>query len=255
MSSAGTGAPKLFLTAVIDKVSIRDAHVDTDSAFLMVSSALHDRLRSRFAINSFKNSSPNIVGVAGESAEVGGYIDIPLQIAGIEVAHSLLVVTNLSFPILIGMDVLLPHAAKMSLGSATPLEVSERVCYVCLEQRTNLYPSYRSAPAVAGVTECTTVAPKSTSLVTVRLPRAVHNASTVVIEPLNSTVVILGSAALHAVCAPIADVCRDAVVNNSDKPIKIFVGFPVASVNPVRFVLKSLKAAATAYRLLHESKL
>ena len=90
---------------------------------------------------------------------------------------------------------------------------------------------------------------------TVRLPRAVQDAFTVVIEPLNSTVVILGCAALPAVCAPVADVCRVAVVNNSDKPIEMLAGFPVASVNTVRPASKSSQDTATAPRLPHESKL
>ena len=148
------------------------------------------------------------------------------------------------------MDVLQPHAAKMSLGGAAPLELSARVCDVSLEQRTNSNPSYRSAPAVACVSESNTVAPKSASLVTVRLPCAVQNASTVVIEPLNSTVVILGCAALPAVCAPIGDVCRVAV-NNSDKPIDICAGFPIAYIDPVRPVSKSSQAAVTASGLPH----
>ena len=110
---------------------------------------------------------------------------MPLQIAGIEVAHPLLVVTNLSFPLLIGMDVLQPHAANVSLGSAAPLKLSARVCDVCLEQRTNSNPSYRSSFVVACAAESITLAPNSASLVTVRLPHGVQNASTVLIEPLN----------------------------------------------------------------------
>ena len=153
------------------------------------------------------------------------------------------------------MDMLQPHAAKMSLGSAPPLELRSRVCDVCLEHRTNLTPSYRSVPAVACVSESTTVTPKSASLVTVRLPRAMQDASTVVIEPLNSTVVILECAAQPTVCAPIAYVCRVSVVNNSDKPIDFCAGFSIASVNPVRPVSKSSQAAATASRLPHESRL
>ena len=121
MSSAGTGAPQLFSKAVIDEVLIGDALVDICSAFSMVSSARYDRLPSRPSINLFRNSAPDIVGVGGASAEVRGYIDVHLQIAGIKVVHPLLVVSNLSFSLLIGMDVLQPHAEKMSLGSAAPL--------------------------------------------------------------------------------------------------------------------------------------
>ena len=153
------------------------------------------------------------------------------------------------------MDVLQPHAAKMLLESAAPLELSSRVCDVCLEQRTNPSSSYGSSPTVACVAKSTTVAPKSASLVTVRLPRAVQDASTVVIDPLNSTVVILGCAALPAVCAPVAEFCRVAVVNSSDKPIEILAGVFVASVNTVGPASKSSQATATALRLPLMSKL
>ena len=93
------------------------------------------------------------------------------------------------------------------------------------------------------------------SLVTVRLPRAVQDALTVGFEPLNSTVVILGCAALPAVCTPVADVFRVSVVNNSDKPIEMFAGFPVAFVNTVRPASKSSQSTATATRIPLESKL
>ena len=49
--------------------------------------------------------------------------------------------------------------------------------------------------------------------------------------------------------------CRVAVVDHSEKPIDILAGFPVAFVNSVRLVSKSFQAAATAFRLSHESKL
>ena len=68
---------------------------------------------------------------------------------------------------------------------------------------------------------------------TVRLPCEMQDASTVVIEPLHSSLVILGSAALFAICVPIADVCRVAVMYNSDMQIKILAGFHAVSVNSV----------------------
>ena len=70
MSSAGTGAPQLFSEAVIDGVLIRDALVDTGSAFSILSFAFYDHLPSRHSIKSFKNSTPDIVGVGGASTEV-----------------------------------------------------------------------------------------------------------------------------------------------------------------------------------------
>ena len=85
----------------IDSVHVREALVDTGSAFSMLSIALYAKLPSKPPIQPFKNPAPDIVGVGGASAEVKGYVDVPLQLAGFEVAHPLLVVTDLSFPILV----------------------------------------------------------------------------------------------------------------------------------------------------------
>ena len=63
VSPADTLVSQLISDAVIDGVLIRDALVDTGSAFSIVSSALYDRLPTRPAINSFENSATEIVGV------------------------------------------------------------------------------------------------------------------------------------------------------------------------------------------------
>ena len=117
-----------------------------------------------------------------------------------------------------------------------------------------------SSPTVACVAESATVALKSAalksaSLVTVRLPRAVQDASTVVIKPLNSTFVIFGCVTRSAVCSQVFDVCRVAVLNMFNNPIEILAVFPVASVNTVRPASKSSHTAATAPRLPHKAKL
>ena len=75
VASAGTGAPELFTETVIDGVRGCDALVDTGSAFSMLSSVLYEQLPSRPAINRFRSSAPDIVGVGGASAEVWGYVD------------------------------------------------------------------------------------------------------------------------------------------------------------------------------------
>ena len=81
----------------------------------MLSTALYAKLSSKTSIQPFKKHAPDIVGVGGTSAEVKGYVDVPLQLAGVEVAHPLLGVTDLSFPILVGTDILRAHSATMSL--------------------------------------------------------------------------------------------------------------------------------------------
>ena len=133
---------------MIDGVLIRDAIIDTGSAYSIMNSTLHDRLPSRPSINSFKNSAPDIVAVGDASAKVIGYIDVPRQIAGIEVAHSLLVVSELPFAMLIGMDVLRPHAASLSVCDSTSLKLRNSMCPVCLECRAETKRELRKAPAV-----------------------------------------------------------------------------------------------------------
>ena len=91
----------MFSEAVIDKVQIRNSHVDIGSAFSMMISTLYDRFPSRPSINSCKSSAPDIVGVVGASPDLRHYIDGPLQIAKIEVAYPLLVISNRLFSLLI----------------------------------------------------------------------------------------------------------------------------------------------------------
>ena len=240
---------------MIDGVRVRDALVDTGSVFSMLNSVLYDQLFSRPAICSFSKSAPDIVGVGGASAEVRGYVDVPLQIASIEIAHPLLVVTSLAFPLLIGMDILQPHAAIMSLGHAAPLELSVHLCDVCLEKRTDPKPKYRSAPPIACIIEQTLFSAKSAVVVPVKLPRSHQQLSTVAIEPLNSTILILGCAACPAVCEPNTGTCRIAVVNPTDEPIELLAGFPIASVAAVQLATTHARTAVTTPRLSHESKL
>ena len=90
-----------------------------------------------------------------------------LQLAGVKVAHPLLVVTNLSFPILVGTDILRAHSATMSFGNAVPLRLNARVCDVCLEQQTELSREFWCAPPAVCTTYPVTIPPRTTALVRV----------------------------------------------------------------------------------------
>lgn len=46
-----------------------------------------------------------------------GYVDVPVVIADVEIRHLLIVVEKHEYPLLIGMDVVLPHAAILDLGA------------------------------------------------------------------------------------------------------------------------------------------
>jgi hypothetical protein len=77
------------------------------------------------------------------------------------------------------------------------------------------------------------IASGSAVIVRVALPKSTHNATSVEIEPLNSSAINVGCAALPAVCAPLDGYCRIVVVNPSPREIELPFGFPIAAAKPV----------------------
>ena len=94
-------AGQLFAEAVIGRVRITDALFDTGSALTMLSFAMYARLPSAPAIQLFMRAAPNVVGVEGASAEIRGYVDAPVEVAGVAVHHPVLVVEGLAFPLIL----------------------------------------------------------------------------------------------------------------------------------------------------------
>ena len=138
VESAGTGAFLLFTEVTIDGIRVRELLIDTGSPVSMVRSSLYPLLVSRPPIQSFEKSAPDIVGVGGSRAEYSGLIDVPLEIAGVEVAQPLHVVSNMPFPILSGTDTLRRHDSTVILEDECPLQLHTRVCEIRLEQRNEL---------------------------------------------------------------------------------------------------------------------
>lgn len=87
----------------------------------MLNTLLYSKYLSKLLIQPVKNIEPDIVDVNPSNTEIKGYIDVRLQLAAVKIAHPLLVVTDLSFPILLGTDILPAHLATMSLKDAVPL--------------------------------------------------------------------------------------------------------------------------------------
>ena len=129
------------------------------------------------------------------------------------------------------------------------------MCDVCLEKHTDAKPAYRSTYSVACVLEPTVLAANSATLVSVQLPRTQQEHSTVAVELLNLTMLILGCAALPAVCAPTTGPCRIAVVNSTDEPIEMLANFLIASVSPVQPAEIPARTVVIAPRLSHKAKL
>ena len=255
VASAGAGASQFFSYATIDSIRVPDALVDTGSSFSMMSASLYEQLPSKPRVYAFENTAPDIVGVGGASAAVKGYVDVPLRVADVEVAHPLLVVENLSFALLIGMDILDPHAANISLGGAREVQFKARVCDVCLEPRVPAKHEFFTTPAIACTVEPMSIAANSAVIVRVALPKSARDATSVVLDPLNSSAVNVGCAALPSVCAPLDGFCRVAVVNPSPRSIDIPSGFPIASAKPVIQSPKSPRIAALNPRLPRDAKL
>ena len=129
-------AAQVFTAAVIVVVRIADALIDIGSAFSMLSSAMCSRLSNPPAIKPFPRAAPYIVGVGNASANVHGYVNVPVKLAYTTVHHPLLVVKPLAFPLLVRTDVLRPHGALLSLEKFVSFRLRVPVCDVCREQRT-----------------------------------------------------------------------------------------------------------------------
>ena len=103
----------------------------------MLSAAMYTRLPDTPAIQPFLRAAPEVVGVGGARAEIRGYVDVPVEVAGVAVCHLLLVIKGLAFPLIIGTDILHAHRAVLTLDESAPVRLRVRVCAVCGEQRTS----------------------------------------------------------------------------------------------------------------------
>ena len=146
VASAGRGAAQVFTVAMIGGVRIADALVDICSAFSMLSTAMYGRIPNAPAIQPFKGSAPDIIGVGGATAEIRGYVDAPIEIDGTAVRHPLLVVEGLACPLLLGTNILRFHGAMLTLHESASLRLRTRVCDICREQRTDHLAESTSAP-------------------------------------------------------------------------------------------------------------
>ena len=101
-----------------------------------------------------------------------GYLDAPPIIARTQVRHPVIVVKNLSFPLLLGMDILGPQDGQLGVGASSSIRVDVERCKVCDEER-SLATHLRSIPTVAVVCEDVSLHSCVAARITVRLPPAV----------------------------------------------------------------------------------
>ena len=115
VGSSCKSSGQLIAETVINGMRVADVLVDTGSALSMLNDAMYTRLPDAPAIQPFLRAVPEVVGVGGAPAEIRGYVDVPVEVAGVAVRHPLLVVEGLAFPLIIGTDILRAHRTFSTL--------------------------------------------------------------------------------------------------------------------------------------------
>ena len=112
---------------------------------------------------------PNIVGGYGSYTRVLGYVDDSFVIFDVEVRHSIIVVDELAYPLLIGTDVFRPHRAIFELAATDVVRLMLDRCRVCVEECLPDETPRLVVNVVASALVDTTLLPCTASRVQVRL--------------------------------------------------------------------------------------
>ena len=123
-----------------------------------------------------------------------------VDIAAVEVRHPLIIVEELAYPILIGMNVLRPHEAITVTGASEIVRLHLESCLVCIEEHTSVKTQQEVVGAVASILTDTTLPPHAASRVKVCLPPKVLNDSNFFTEPLPHELATTASAVCPSVC-------------------------------------------------------
>ena len=229
--SAGRGAAQLFADVQLCDATINQALIDTGATFSMIPVCTIASLNNPPSVENFSSAPPRIVGVGGASATVRGYIDAPLVIAGARIQHPLIVVEELEYPLLIGIDILEPHDAQLGVGASSSIRLAIERCTVCNESRSE--STRLSCPCDAAyVLMEITLTPCAATRVPVRLPSSILGATHFIAEPLPSSFSGSPCAALPSV--NVIEGCTHliSVVNSFNKPVTLHPGMAIAAVSP-----------------------
>ena len=256
VSSAGKGALQLHADVSIDGQLIPRALIDTGATFSMIPFSTYKQLRRESPILQFDGSPPTIVGVGGAHAEVKGYIDVPIEISGVEVLHPLIVVSQLAFPLLIGMDILRAHSANFSLGAKDSVRLMVPHCEICLETRIPDEPKFCAQPPVVTTLSAIGLKPFCVSTIAVRIPSSVLASEQFCVGPLPSFLYNYGCAVLPSVCSVSGGTCVVAVVSISRTVVNLREHTSIGEAFPVELRANSSLANVSAMQhLSREEKL
>ena len=248
VNSAGRGAQQLFADVTLNGSVISRALIDTGATSSMIPMRTLRMLPDPPSVENFKSAPPNIVGVGGARVATRGYIDATLNLAGTIVQHPVIVVDDLAFPLLVGMDVLRSHDAQLGVGASQSFRLAVDRCSTCVEERSPPAPG-RSPTVAATVAEQVTLLPHAASRVVVRLPAEVLGASFFLTEPLPFLLDKSLCAALPSVNKISGCTHSISVVNSSDAPVVFQPGASIAAVSPLE--PHALDASANSAAISH----
>ena len=92
--------------------------MDSGSSLSVVTKATISKIQELISVEQFLHCSPNIVGVCNAFVRVLNYVDVTIDIAGLESRHLLIVVYKLAYLILVKINELKPHKAIIMTGAS-----------------------------------------------------------------------------------------------------------------------------------------
>ena len=256
VSSVGKGALQLYADVTLNGQLIPRTLIDTGATFSLIPLSTYHQLRQQPPIINFSGCVPNIIGVGGALAVLKGYIDVPIEISGVEVLHPLVVVEHLAFPLLIGMDVLCPHNANFVLGSPDSVRLLAPLCEVCLETRSPDDPKFCEQPAVVSTLGVVNLKPFCAATISVRVPPTVLSSNHFCVERIDSLLFNYGCAVLPCVCSVSGGTSIVSIINISGSVVTLRESTPVKSAHPIEISTEfSSENVSAMHHLSHEEKL
>ena len=256
VSSAGNGAPQLFCDCLLDGRPISRALFDTGATYSMMPVSTYQVLRRETPLERFSSSSPEIVGVGGARVFPKGYADVLLTVGRISVRHPIIVVDELPFPLIVGMDVLRPHKARLFVDELDSVCLTAETCVVCLERRAPpMTQAAVSSYEVARTLKPTVLEANAASWVRVAVPEMFLSGSLCAVAPFECSTGHFTFDALPAVCGVSNSTIGLVLVNPSAEPVHLLEGTPVATVCTLGNEPPKSATLASVTRLPREEKL
>ena len=175
----------------------------------MVSSSTLAALPVDTSVNSFTSRPPNIIEFGDSPLQVLGYVDAAVVVSDVEVRHPLVVVSELAFQLMIGIDILRPYRTSCGCGTPDFLRFNVDRCSMYLKERVPITPHRDVAARIVSVFFDTTLPLHAESRNPVHLPPTMLGDSSSVVKPLPRGLASITCAVFSAVCATtgVARVC------------------------------------------------